>query len=101
MDSELTGVSIDWNQNPPPPSKQVAVVQDFINKQQGFNFRLLVQRMSIDVIGPEAAPNPAPVSVEEAAPKAQSAPSPQPASLTADQRQGDNTPPLPDNWAVC
>ena len=109
-DSELTGVSIDWNQNPPlikaavsvsrpnlPTSKQVAVVQDFINKQQGFNFRLLVQRVSIDVIGPEAAPNPAPVNVEEAAPKAQSAPSPQPASFTADQRQGDNTPPLPEN----
>ena len=108
--SELTSVSIDWNQNPPlikaavsvsrpnlPTSKQVAVVQDFINKQQGFNFRLLVQRVAIDVIGPEAAPNPEPVSVEEAVPKAQPARSPQPASITADQPQADNKPPLADN----
>lgn len=77
-DSELTGVSIDWNQNPPlikaavsvsrpnlPTPKQVAAVQDFINKQQNFNYRLLVQRVSIDVIGPEAAPNPEPVFLEE------------------------------------
>ena len=55
--------------------QQVAAVQDFINKQQGFNFRLLVQRVSIDVIGPEAAPNPEPVSVEEAAPKPNPLPS--------------------------
>jgi hypothetical protein len=80
-----------------PTSKQVAAVQDFINKQQGFNFRLLVQRVSIDVIGPEAAPNPEPVSVEEAVPKAQPARSPQPASITADQPQADNKPPLADN----
>ena len=110
--SELTSVSIDWNQNPPlikaavsvsrpnlPTSKQVAAVQDFINKQQGFNFRLLVQRVSIDVIGPEAAPNPEPVSVEEAAPKPQTAPPPppQPPSMTADQPPTDNKPSLPDN----
>jgi uncharacterized hydrophobic protein (TIGR00271 family) len=112
--SELTSVSIDWNQNPPlikaavsvsrpnlPTSKQVAAVQDFINKQQGFNFRLLVQRVSIDVIGPEAAPNPEPVSVEEAVSKPQLAPlvpSPPPvAPMTTDQPQADNKPPLSDN----
>ena len=77
-DSELTGVSIDWTQNPPlikasvrvsrpnlPTTKQVAAVQDYINKQQKFNYRLLVQRVSIDVIGPEAAPNREPAAGEE------------------------------------
>jgi uncharacterized hydrophobic protein (TIGR00271 family) len=113
-DSELTGVSIDWNQNPPlikaavsvsrpnlPTSKQVAAVQDFINKQQGFNFRLLVQRVSIDVIGPEAAPNPEPVSGEEAGPKPQALPlppAPPPvAPITADQPTADKKPPLTEN----
>ena len=70
-DSELIGVVIDWNQNPPlirasvrvskpnlPTPRQVAAVQEFINRQQGIRFRLLVQRVSIDVIGPETAPNP-------------------------------------------
>ena len=115
-DSELTSVSIDWNQNPPlikaavsvsrpnlPTPKQVAAVQDFINKQQKFNYRLLVQRVSIDVIGPEAAPNPEPASSEETVGK----PLPIPASpppplpplppLPADQSPADNKPPLPDN----
>lgn len=115
-DSELTGVSIDWNQNPPlikaavsvsrpnlPTSKQVAAVQDFINKQQGFNFRLLVQRVSIDVIGPEAAPNPEPVSVEEAVPKPQALPAPPPAPpvpvppISTDQPRADKKPPLTEN----
>ncbi len=77
-DSELTGVSIDWTQNPPliraavrvsrpnlPTPRQVAAVQDFINSQQTLRFRLLVQRVSIDVIGPETAPNPEPAPVEE------------------------------------
>ena len=119
-DSELTGVSIDWNQNPPlikaavsvsrpnlPTSKQVAAVQDFINKQQGFNFRLLVQRVSIDVIGPEAAPNPEPVSVEEAVPKPQALPVPLPAPppappvpvppISTDQPTADKKPPLTEN----
>ncbi|MGA0161730.1 MAG: DUF389 domain-containing protein, partial [Vulcanococcus sp.] len=45
--------------------KQVAAVQDFINKTQKFRYRLLVQRVSIDVIGPETAPNPEPTPVEE------------------------------------
>ena len=70
-DSELTGISIDWEQNPPliratvrgsnprwPSPKQVAAVQDFINGEQPIRFRLLVQRTAIDVIGPETAPNP-------------------------------------------
>ena len=115
-DSELTSVSIDWNQNPPlikaavsvsrpnlPTSKQVAAVQDFINKQQGFNFRLLVQRVSIDVIGPEAAPNPEPVSVEEAVPKPQALPAPPPAPpvpvppISTDQPRADKKPPLTEN----
>jgi len=77
-DSELTGVTIDWGQNPPlikaavrvsrpnlPTPKQVAAVQDFINKSQKLRYRLLVQRVSIDVIGPETAPNPQPIAVEE------------------------------------
>ena len=105
--SELTSVSIDWNQNPPlikaavsvsrpnlPTSKQVAAVQDFINKQQGLNYRLLVQRVSIDVIGPEAAPNPQPVSVDEAVPKSQLLPPP---PMAADQPPADNKPPLTEN----
>jgi uncharacterized hydrophobic protein (TIGR00271 family) len=71
QDSELMGISIDWNKNPPlitasvrvskpnlPTPKQVAAVQRFINRRQPINFRLLVQRLSIDVIGPETAPNP-------------------------------------------
>jgi uncharacterized hydrophobic protein (TIGR00271 family) len=70
-DSALVGTSIDWSQNPPlinasvrvskpnlPTPKQVAAVQNFINSRQPINFRLLVQRISIDVIGPETAPNP-------------------------------------------
>jgi uncharacterized hydrophobic protein (TIGR00271 family) len=70
-DSELINVSIDWTQNPPliraavrvtnprlPTARQVADVQAFINKQQPIRFRLVVQRVSVDVIGPEAEPNP-------------------------------------------
>jgi uncharacterized hydrophobic protein (TIGR00271 family) len=73
-DSELTGVRIDWTQNPPlirasvrvsrpnlPTARQVAAVQEFINQSQPLRFRLLVQRVSIDVIGPETEPNPEPV----------------------------------------
>jgi hypothetical protein len=76
-------------------------VQDFINKQQGFNFRLLVQRVSIDVIGPEAAPNPEPVSGEESVPKPQALPlppAPPPvAPTTTDQPMADKKPPLTEN----
>ena len=70
-DSQLLDTSIDWSQNPPlitasvrvsrpnlPTPKQVAAVQRFINRRQPINFRLLVQRMSVDVIGPETEPNP-------------------------------------------
>ena len=115
-DSELTSVSIDWNQTPPlikaavsvsrpnlPTPKQVAAVQDFINKQQKFNYRLLVQRVSIDVIGPEAAPNPEPASSEETVgnplPIPASPPPPLPPlpPLPANQPPADNKPPLPDN----
>ena len=76
-DSELTGITIDWEQNPPliratvrgsnprwPTSKQVAAVQTFINAEQPIRFRLLVQRTAIDVIGPETAPNPPELQVQ-------------------------------------
>jgi uncharacterized hydrophobic protein (TIGR00271 family) len=71
QDAELEEISIDWSQNPPlirasvrvskpnlPTSRQVAAVQDFINSRQPYRYRLLVQRTSIDVIGPETPPNP-------------------------------------------
>jgi uncharacterized hydrophobic protein (TIGR00271 family) len=71
QDAELEEISIDWSQNPPlirasvrvskpnlPTPQQVAAVQDFINSRQPYRYRLLVQRTSIDVIGPETAPNP-------------------------------------------
>jgi uncharacterized hydrophobic protein (TIGR00271 family) len=70
--SELIDVSIDWTQNPPlirasvrvtnprlPTPSQVADVQKFINDRQPIRYRLLVQRTSVDVIGPETEPNPA------------------------------------------
>ena len=69
--AQLLGVNIDWAQNPPlirasvsvtnpnlPTPRQVAAVQDFINTRQPIRYRLLVQRASIDVIGPQTAPNP-------------------------------------------
>ena len=66
------GLSIDWQQNPPlirarvrvtdpelPTPKQVAAVQEFINRNQApLRFRLVVQRTAVDLIGPETAPNP-------------------------------------------
>jgi uncharacterized hydrophobic protein (TIGR00271 family) len=114
-DSDLTGVTIDWNQNPPlikaavsvsrpnlPTPKQVAAVQDFINRQQKFNYRLLVQRVSIDVIGPEAAPNPEiVVAGEEAAmpppPPLPPPPLPQSDSMQAPQAAPSPSPSLSDN----
>jgi hypothetical protein len=68
----LIGTSIDWKQNPPlirarvrvtdpelPTPKQVAAVQDFINRSQApLHFRLMVQRTAVDLIGPATAPNP-------------------------------------------
>ena len=70
-DSELVKVAVDWGQNPPliraavrvtdprlPTARQVADVQAFINRGQPIRYRLVVQRLSVDVIGPETAPNP-------------------------------------------
>jgi hypothetical protein len=70
-DSELINVRIDWSQNPPliraavrvtnprlPTARQVADVQGYINQQQPIRYRLIVQRVSVDVIGPETDPNP-------------------------------------------
>jgi hypothetical protein len=62
-----------------PTSSQVAKVQRLINEQQApLRFRLVMQRIAIQVIGPETAPNPpealaqvvptAPAPVEQAAP---------------------------------
>jgi uncharacterized hydrophobic protein (TIGR00271 family) len=70
-DSELINVRIDWSQNPPliraavrvtnprlPTPRQVADVQAYINQRQPIRYRLIVQRVSVDVIGPETEPNP-------------------------------------------
>ena len=70
-DAELIQLRIDWTQNPPlikaavrvtnpgfPTSRQVAAVQTYLNNTQPIRYRLVVQRMSVDVIGPEAEPNP-------------------------------------------
>lgn len=70
-DSELINVRVEWNQNPPliraavrltnprlPTARQVADVQAYINQQQPIRYRLIVQRVSVDVIGPETEPNP-------------------------------------------
>ncbi len=70
-DSELVTVRIDWSQNPPlirasvrvtnprlPTARQVAEVQTYINDHQPIRYRLVVQRVSVDVIGPETEPNP-------------------------------------------
>ena len=113
-DSELTGVSIDWTQNPPlikaavsvskpnlPTPKQVAAVQDFINKQMNFNYRLVVKRVSIDVIGPEAAPNLEPTTTtEEGSPKPLTPPlppPPPPVPATEESSAAVSKPSLNDN----
>ncbi len=70
-DAELINVRIDWGQNPPliraavrvtnprmPTARQVAAVQAYINQTQPIRYRLLVQRVSVDVVGPETEPNP-------------------------------------------
>ena len=70
-DAELIGVRIDWTQNPPliraavrvtnprlPTPGQVAAVQSYINDTQPIRYRLVVQRVSVDVVGPETDPNP-------------------------------------------
>jgi uncharacterized hydrophobic protein (TIGR00271 family) len=90
-DSQLMGVEIDWSSNPPlirasvrvtnpykPTSSQVAKVQRLINEQQApLRFRLVVQRIAIQVIGPETAPNP-PEALAQVAPPAAPAPVEQP-----------------------
>ena len=71
QDAELVAVKIDWDQNPPlirasvrvtnprlPTARQVAQVQAYINGRQPTRYRLVVQRVSVDVIGPEIMPNP-------------------------------------------
>lgn len=71
QDAELVAVKIDWYQNPPlirasvrvtnprlPTARQVAEVQAYINGRQPIRYRLVVQRVSVDVIGPEIMPNP-------------------------------------------
>ncbi len=80
-DSELINVRIDWTQNPPliraavrvtnprlPTARQVADVQAYINQQQPIRYRLIVQRASVDVIGPETEPNPPELVPQEPAP---------------------------------
>jgi hypothetical protein len=80
----------------------VAAVQDFINRQQKFNYRLLVQRVSIDVIGPETAPNPEIVVAGEEAvipppPPPPPPPLPQSDSVQASQAAPSPSPSLSDN----
>lgn len=71
QDSRLSSLAIDWETNPPlvravvrssrpdsPTPKQVAELQQLINKRQSLRFRLVVQRTAVDVIGPKSAPNP-------------------------------------------
>lgn len=71
-DSELESVRIDWDADPPvitarvsvsdprlPTFTQVSAVQEFINtKLAPRQFRLIVKRTSIDVVGPEPEPVP-------------------------------------------
>jgi uncharacterized membrane protein len=89
QDSELVNVTIDWAQNPPliraavrvtnprlPTARQVADVQAFINSGQPIRYRLVVQRLSVDVIGPETAPNPLPVVPADPPPPPPPAPPP-------------------------
>jgi uncharacterized hydrophobic protein (TIGR00271 family) len=73
---DLVGLTIDWQQNPPlirarvrvtdpqlPTRSQVADVQAFINRHQApRRYRLVVERIAVDLIGPETAPNPNPNS---------------------------------------
>jgi hypothetical protein len=99
--SELLDVSIDWSQNPPlirasvrvtnpglPTSQQVAAVQNFINSRQPIRYRLVVQRTAIEVIGPEAKPNP-----EEVQERLRLSPSPPPPEAPSPPH--DEPPPPP------
>lgn len=75
---DVERVDIAWNQDPPiirvivrvsdpalPSFKQVSAVQEAINRRQDINFRLVVQRTAVDVVGPEVAPNPATPAAEQ------------------------------------
>ncbi|WP_413330955.1 DUF389 domain-containing protein [Synechococcus sp. WH 8017] len=75
---DVERVDIAWNQNPPvirvivrvsdpalPSFKQVSAVQEEINRRQAIRFRLVVQRTTVDVVGPEEAPNPATPAAEQ------------------------------------
>lgn len=95
--SELLDVTIDWGQNPPlirasvrvtnpglPTPQQVAAVQNFINSRQPIRYRLVVQRTAIEVIGPEAEPNPADIQEQLRLQEQQrNAPSPSPPDTDA------------------
>jgi uncharacterized hydrophobic protein (TIGR00271 family) len=101
-DSQLESVSVDWDQNPYlilaqvrvtdpklPTPRQVAEVQKFVNTQQQKQnpprrFRLVVQRISTDVIGPETEPNPP-----------ESLPLPPPLPPLPGLRRGEDAPPEP------
>ncbi|MCP9815869.1 DUF389 domain-containing protein [Synechococcus sp. GreenBA-s] len=106
-EAEVVGVSIDWTQNPPlirasarvtnprlPTPKQVAAIQDYINSKQPINFRLVVQRVSTDVVGPETDPNPPQVQEQlrggRLSPKPPLPEAPEPAA----QPGGEDAPPV-------
>jgi hypothetical protein len=84
-----------------PTPKQVAAVQDFINKQMKFNYRLVVKRVSIDVIGPEAAPNLEPATADEEGPPKPLTPPlpppPPPVPATEESPAADSKPLLNEN----
>lgn len=103
-DAELINVRIDWNQNPPliraavrvtnprvPTARQVAAVQAYINSTQPIRYRLVVQRVSVDVIGPETPPNPpeqVPADPPPAPAPSDAEQSPEPAPATPSAPQG-------------
>lgn len=81
QDAELINVRIDWSKNPPliraavrvtnprlPTPRQVAAVQKYINEHQPIRYRLVVQRVAVDVIGPETEPNPPALLPQEPTP---------------------------------
>ena len=94
-DAELVNVRIDWSQNPPliraavrvtnprlPTARQVAAVQAYINDTQPIRYRLVVQRLSVDVVGPETEPNPPEQVPPDPPPLAPSVPTPAEATST-------------------
>ena len=96
---DVERVDIAWNQDPPiirvvvrvsdpalPSFKQVSAVQEAINRRQDINFRLVVQRTAVDVVGPEVAPNPATPATEQLL-----SPAPEPKQVT-DPTESDVNP---------